>query len=211
MADRHSPDNIDHELEELLANHRDRIAYPEMADSASKARERIESAARPTLVGTALEPTPFDAWDDEDSDQFSARQPIIRIDRKTPGKLRQAFTLAAAALAIFVVGGLLIAVLPDVIDGEGQPGAAVLGPDTTGYEFAGTIGGSMIPNEPVDVAVDSEGNIYAADIATRSVHKFDNEGTHLASWTAEDAEVGPFVRPWSLAIEDDTLYVLDQR
>lgn len=211
MADRHSPDDIDRELEELLAGHRDQIAYPDMADSASKARARIENAARPALVDGALEPAPLDGWDDEERDPTGTPLPIAPLDRQPPGKLRQVFTLAAATLAILIVGGLLIAVLPTVIDDEGRPGAAVLGPDTTGYRFAGTIGGSLIPNEPVDVAVDSQGNIYAADVATGNVHKFDSSGTHLASWTADDAEVGPFVRPWSLAIEDDTLYVLDQR
>ncbi|CAN5336730.1 hypothetical protein BH23CHL1_BH23CHL1_17090 [soil metagenome] len=211
MADHHSPDNIDRELEELLAAHRDRIAYPEMAESASKARERIENAVRPTLASDTLQPAPLDGWDEDGPEPVNTPHLIPHIDQHAPGKLRQIFTLAAAALAIFIVGGLLIAVLPDIIDGDGQPGTAVLGPDTTGYEFAGTIGGSMIPNEPVDVAVDSQGNIYAADVATGSVHKFDSSGTHLASWTADDAEVGPFVRPWSLAIEDDTLYVLDQR
>lgn len=202
---------MDRELEELLASHRDRIAYPDMADSASKARARIENADRPALVGSALEPAPLDGWDDEGPETANAPHPITRIDQRAPGKLRQALSLAAAALALFIVGGFLIAVLPDVIDGDGQPVTAVLGPDTTGYEFAGTIGGSMIPNEPVDVAVDSQGNIYAADIATRSVHKFDSKGAYLASWTADDAEVGPFIRPWSLAIEGDTVYVLDQQ
>jgi len=50
--------------------------------------------------------------------------------------------------------------------------------------------------EPADVAVDGEGNVYVADLGTKRVQKFDSNGEFLAAWEGGDE---PFVEPLAVA------------
>ena len=209
MADNTNQPDSDRQLEERLRSYRERIAFPQMADSAAAARARIEATgnARPPAATRAA--APFDELNDDHVHESTTGSIIDFPAERTPGVLRQVLTLAAAALAILIVGGALLVVIPGLSSDRDNVG--VLGPETREYRASGVIGGPLVPNEPVSVALDDDGNIYAADIATRNVHKFDPDGQYLASWTAGDAEIGAFMRPWDIAIRDGTVYVLDQQ
>ena len=61
--------------------------------------------------------------------------------------------------------------------------------------------------EPVDLAVDEEGNVYVADLGNRRVQKFDAHGRFLAAWEGGDQ---PFVEPLAVAIgPGGEVWVLD--
>jgi len=61
--------------------------------------------------------------------------------------------------------------------------------------------------EPVDVAVDEEGNVYVADLGNKRVQRFDANGRFLAVWEGGDQ---PFVEPVAVAIGPGAeIWVLD--
>ncbi len=64
---------------------------------------------------------------------------------------------------------------------------------------------------PLDVAVDSAGNIYTTDSGNHRVVKFDNQGNTLNFWGALGNGNGAFNVPTGIATdEDDNVYVVDQ-
>ena len=61
--------------------------------------------------------------------------------------------------------------------------------------------------EPVDLAVDEEGNVYVVDLGNKRVQKFDANGQFLAAWEGGDE---PFVEPVAVAIgPGGEVWVLD--
>jgi fibro-slime domain-containing protein len=62
-------------------------------------------------------------------------------------------------------------------------------------------------DEPVDVAVDADGNVYVADLGNKRVQKFDAHGKFLTAWEGGDE---PFVEPLAVATgPDGEVWVLD--
>jgi sugar lactone lactonase YvrE/4-amino-4-deoxy-L-arabinose transferase-like glycosyltransferase len=62
-------------------------------------------------------------------------------------------------------------------------------------------------NEPRDIAVDSEGNVYVADTGNRRVQKFDAEGNFIASWGGAEEE---FIEPLAVVVNSrGDVFVLD--
>lgn len=64
---------------------------------------------------------------------------------------------------------------------------------------------------PVDVDVDSNGNIYVTDRGKWEILKFDSEGNFLTSFGGRGEEPGTFRDPSGLSVEDDKIYVLDAK
>lgn len=61
-----------------------------------------------------------------------------------------------------------------------------------------------------DLAFDSAGNFYVADMANQRIQKFAPDRTFLLAWGSEGDGDGQFNRPWNLAIDDqDNIYVAD--
>jgi DNA-binding beta-propeller fold protein YncE len=61
--------------------------------------------------------------------------------------------------------------------------------------------------EPVDVAIDGEGNVYVADLGNKRVQKFDANGRFLAMWEGGDE---PFEEPLAVATgPGGEIWVLD--
>ncbi|MGH2618588.1 MAG: hypothetical protein ACRDJC_25440 [Thermomicrobiales bacterium] len=55
--------------------------------------------------------------------------------------------------------------------------------------------------EPMDVAVDDTGHVYATDQSTHRVLKFTSQGDLLASWGGEGKGDGQFSSPWGIAVD----------
>ncbi len=65
---------------------------------------------------------------------------------------------------------------------------------------------------PVDVTVDSEGNIYVLDQGNNRVQKFDHSGNYLATFGREGQGPGEFKGPTSLAVDQNgNVYVGDEQ
>ncbi|MGB9940245.1 PKD domain-containing protein [Methanosarcina sp.] len=65
-------------------------------------------------------------------------------------------------------------------------------------------------NEPVDIAVDSSGNIYVADSGNDRIQKFDSNGNYLTQWGSSGMENGQFFSLTSVAVDSSgNVYVAD--
>jgi DNA-binding beta-propeller fold protein YncE len=63
---------------------------------------------------------------------------------------------------------------------------------------------------PVDIAVDSEENIYVIDQGNGRIQKFDKDGDFILKWGKRGAKEGEFKKPASIYIDsDDMIYVVD--
>ena len=66
-------------------------------------------------------------------------------------------------------------------------------------------------NQPTDVAIDRDGNIFVADgYVNMRIMKFDRSGNFLLSWGMEGGGEGQFETPHSIAIDGDLVYVADR-
>ena len=53
----------------------------------------------------------------------------------------------------------------------------------------------------IDLAVDSQGNVYVADVGNTRVQKFDSEGKFLAKWTTCTGPTDYFIDPGGVATD----------
>jgi DNA-binding beta-propeller fold protein YncE len=66
-------------------------------------------------------------------------------------------------------------------------------------------------NQPTDVAIDREGNIFVADgYVNMRIMKFDRSGNFLFSWGVQGGGPGQFEIPHSIGIDGDLVYVADR-
>ncbi len=65
-------------------------------------------------------------------------------------------------------------------------------------------------DEPGGLTIDSQGNLYVADIFNHRVQKFDSEGNFLAQVGGNGPDEGQFNEPWGVAVDSqDNVYVAD--
>ncbi|MDO8615317.1 MAG: NHL repeat-containing protein [Dehalococcoidia bacterium] len=65
-------------------------------------------------------------------------------------------------------------------------------------------------NEPGGLTVDSQGNLYVADIMNHRIQKFDAEGNFLAQAGGKGSGEGQFNEPWGVAVDGDgNVYAAD--
>src|SRR5260370_13910229 len=66
-------------------------------------------------------------------------------------------------------------------------------------------------NQPTDVAIDRDGNIYVADgYVNMRIMKFNKSGNFLLSWGVEGGGPGQFETPHSIGVDGDLVYVADR-
>jgi len=63
---------------------------------------------------------------------------------------------------------------------------------------------------PIDVAVDSLGNVYVADYENNRIQKFDSNGNFITKWGSYGSEDGQFCYPIDVAVDSSgNVYVAD--
>jgi len=62
-----------------------------------------------------------------------------------------------------------------------------------------------------DVGLDSNGNLYVVDPYLQKISVFDSTGNFIESWGRAGAGPGEFIEPYSIAVLDTTIAVLDER
>lgn len=107
-----------------------------------------------------------------------------------PGEIAAAQGIAAAPDGTIYVSGLDDVV--HVFDGEGQKTATIGEP--------GGAPGQLL--QPVDVALDREGNVYVADASNSRVEKYAPDGTHLLTIGEKGTQSGQFTSPRVVTVDD---------
>lgn len=205
----------DHDLERLLHALGDRLDLPQMGDSASTARARIE--ARPLTASDARSSQVFGPYPDEDEASVSGpvlvEDGVLGRDRRRSRVRELALLSAGIAAAAIVAVGLAIVFggwpgADDETDGPAMAGIPGVEPyEIPGYEFVRTVGGPTVPNDPSDIAVGDDGRIYVADPGINRIVAFTSDGEIDTSW-GQDGFSQEIDQPKRLAIADDgTLWV----
>src|SRR5665647_1294289 len=105
-----------------------------------------------------------------------------------------------------VLGGLIIGIfLLTLIQGVQ---AAETYQFITKWGSLGTDNGQF--NNPRDIAVDNNGNVYVADTGNNRIQKFASNGTYLTQWGGFGSDDGKFNGTESIAIDSSgNVYVAD--
>ena len=88
-------------------------------------------------------------------------------------------------------------------------------PQSTGtsYQFVTKWGSSQGSGDgqfstPIDVAVDSSGNVYVADYGNSRTQKFNSSGTFITKWGSNGSGDGQFYYPWGVTVDSSgNIYV----
>lgn len=109
-----------------------------------------------------------------------------------------------------IAGALLVPLI--VAMTRGEPAARAHEPrlpyTIAGYSYVGTLGGSLIPNTPIDAVATPEGELRVVDLTLGRVIGINDDATINANW-AEDGLSEPIDLPARIATDDDgNLYVL---
>jgi tripartite motif-containing protein 71 len=63
---------------------------------------------------------------------------------------------------------------------------------------------------PVEMALDSSGNVYIVDADNNRIQKFDPDGTFIAKWGSQGERDGQFTHPQGAALDSSgNVYVAD--
>ncbi|MEZ4211043.1 MAG: hypothetical protein R3B39_01980 [Candidatus Paceibacterota bacterium] len=54
---------------------------------------------------------------------------------------------------------------------------------------------------PIDIEIDSLGNLYVVDYAGNRVQKFDSDGNYISQFGSSGSGDGQFVTPWGMDID----------
>ena len=66
-------------------------------------------------------------------------------------------------------------------------------------------------NQPQQIAVDDERNIYVTDTENSRIQKFTNDGEFLSSFGTHGIEDGEFQSPVGIAVYENNMYVVDDK
>jgi sugar lactone lactonase YvrE len=64
-------------------------------------------------------------------------------------------------------------------------------------------------NQPRNMAVGPDGNLYIADSGNHRVVVLDSEGNYLRTWGEQGSNAGQFNEPWAIAVDEEAVYVAD--
>ncbi len=63
---------------------------------------------------------------------------------------------------------------------------------------------------PLQIAVDQDGNVYVNDLGTKRVQKFQSNGDYILDWGSSGKHPGGFYYPAGIAVSDDSVFVADR-